>query len=162
MSPEFVELPALHLLGLRVAGKPKELGKLVPKGWHDLKSRLSEVQGVKDPTKQIGFLFPKEHFLALGRIATYIGVEVAPDTEEPKGLRRHDLPASKYAKFEFRGSFLTPEFTGFYPAIFKAIADQQIPVDGDRGWIEMYDDTSHNWEDKTDPGNVLAVLFPLK
>jgi predicted transcriptional regulator YdeE len=161
-DPEILEFPDLHLLGLRVAGKPKDLGKLVPKGWQELRSRLGAVAGVKDPTKQIGFLLPRDHVLALGRIATYIGVEVAPDTPEPKGLKRHFLPASRYAAFRYRGSFLAPEFAGFYPGIFKALAEKGLEFDGDRGWIEMYDDATHDWEDKTDPSNLLTVAFPLK
>lgn len=162
MDYSIVELPALHLIGLRVAGKPKDLGKLVPKGWRELQSRLGEIEGVKDPTQQIGFLLPKDHVLALGRIATYIGVEVSETTPEPKGLKRHDLPASRYARFEYRGSFLDKEFAGFYPAIFKQLGEARLPFDGERGWLEMYNDETHNWDDKTDPKNVLAVLFPLK
>jgi len=161
VTPTIVELPALHLLGLRVVGKPKELGKLVPKGWRELQSRLPEIEGVKDPSKQIGFLIPKEHITVLGKLATFIGVEVSEDTAEPKGLRRHNLPASRYAQFEYVGSFLDEEFKGFYPGIFKAIGDEGLQINNDLGWIEMYDDATHNWDDKSDPNNVLRVLFPL-
>lgn len=161
-EPQILELPDLHLLGLRVAGKPKDLGKLVPKGWRDLQSRLSQIEGVKDSSRQVGFLLPNDHILPLGRIATYISVEVAPETPEPKGLKRHDLPASRYAVFTYRGSFLAPEFAGFYPGVFKALQESGLEFDGTRGWIEMYDDASHNWGDKTDPRNELRVAFPLK
>jgi len=160
VNATLIDLPALHLLGFRVVGKPKDLGKLVPKGWKELQGRLPEIAGVKDSTKQIGFLRPKEHVTALGRLVTYIGVEVEPETAEPKGLLRHDLPASTYAEFEYHGSFLDKEFANFYPGIFKAIGEQNLTVDGDLGWIEMYDDATHNWEDKADPKNVLKVLFP--
>lgn len=161
-EPTFDALPELHLIGLRVAGKPNQLGKLIPKGWRDLQNRLPEIPGVKDPSRQIGFLLPHDHILALGRIATYIGLEVAADTPEPKGLKRHTLPAADYAVFEYHGSFLAPEFAQFYPQIFQTMTKRNIPFDGERGWLERYDDATHRWDDKTWPENRLAVWFPLR
>lgn len=162
MEPEYFELPELHLLGLRIVGKPKELGKLTVKGWRELQGRLGDIPGVKDPSKQIGFLLPKEHVLALGRLATFISVEVEPDTPAPKGLRRHDLPARRYAAFTYRGAFTDPAFAAFYPGIFQAIGDGEIPYDAELGWIELYDDASHDWSDKSNKDNVLTVAFPLR
>jgi predicted transcriptional regulator YdeE len=160
--PEYESLPELHLIGLRVAGKPTQLGKLVPKGWKELQGRLAEIEGVKNPSQQIGFLLPNDHILALGRIATYIGVEVDASTPEIRGLKRHTLPTSRYAKFEYHGSLVDPAFAQFYPSIFKSMADNGVPFDGDLGWLERYDDATHHWDDKTWSGNILTVLFPLK
>jgi len=161
MEHRVVELPELHLLGQRIVGKPGELSKLVPKGWRELHSRLPSIEGVLEPSVQFGFLLPKEHLMPLGRIATFISVRVDPSVEAPKGLRRHSLPASSYAEFTYEGSFLDPAFKEFYPRMFAAIRDDAIPFDATRGWLERYEDATHDWDDKTRPDNRIAVLFPL-
>jgi predicted transcriptional regulator YdeE len=155
------ELPAIAVVGVRVVGKPAQLGKLVPKGWEKLRERLDEVPGVIDARRQVGFLIPGEHALPLGRLATYIGVEVAPGGEVPKDLRRVEWPAMRYAEFTYVGSFLAPEFAQFYPSAFVAIKDAGLTMHPEHGWQEHYDDATHDWSDKAKPTNTLVVRFPL-
>lgn len=145
-----------------MVGKPNQLGKVVPKGWRELQGRLAEITGVIDATRQYGFFIPGDHILPLGRIATYISVEVAEDTPEPKGLKRHDFPASRYAQFEFVGSFMTPEFGAFYGGMFEVVKENELPHEATLGWIELYEDASHNWDDKKESTNRIRVLFPLR
>ncbi len=157
-----LDLPALSVVGVRVVGKPKELGKKVPEAWSRLRERLGEIPGVVDPAWQIGFLVPKEHALPLGRLATYIGVEVSGETPDlPKDLRRQEWPAARYAEFRYTGSFLAPEFAGFYPAMFAALKEHGLAMHPELGWQEHYADATHDWSDKAAATNTLVVRFPL-
>lgn len=160
MVPDLVTSPAFAVVGQRVVGKPNQLGKLVPKAWKDLRARLPEIEGVVDPRRQIGFLLPEEKML-LGRLVTYIGVEIAPAAPTPKGLTRREFPSGPYAEFVWTGSFLSKEFAAFYPGVFAALKEHDLQVDPKLGWIEIYDDATHDWEDKANPGNTLRVRFPL-
>gem|GEM_PF-2687595 len=161
MTPNVIERPATVLAGKRVVGKPKQLGKLVPQAWKELRGRLSGIPGVVDASRQYGFLVAGDHKLALGRLATYIGVEVTAEAEIPDDLRRHELPAGRYAEFEYVGSFLAKEFGAFYPSVFGALEENGLKHAAEYGWVELYEDASHDWEDKTKATNRLRVLFPL-
>ena len=158
VKPTFRDLPELCAVGARVVGHPAELGALVPEAWTRLRGTLADRFATD---RQVGFQVPGDLFEPDDHIVTYIGIPVSAEVETPKGLLKATWPAMRYAEFRYVGSFLDSAFVEFYPAIFAAIERDGLQPHPDHGWQEHYDDATHDWADKTYPGNTLVVRIPL-
>ena len=151
----------IKFVGLRIVALSTELPFHVPVARDQLLARQGEIRSVVNPGVQFGVTHPSEAGPTEDHIVTYIGFEVSEFFEAPAEMRAILIPAGRYARFEWRGSFDSEEFEEFYPGIFAWLQDHNLPPRPDSPWVEVYDDATHDWENKDNPSNRLSVLIPL-
>jgi predicted transcriptional regulator YdeE len=151
----------IKFVGLRIVALATELPFQVPIARDQLLERQSEIGAVVNTSVQLGVTHPSEAGPTPDHIVTYIGFEVSEFTEPPADMRAILIPAGRYGRFEWRGAFDTEEFDEFYPGIFAWLQDHSLAPRPDSPWVELYDDATHDWQNKDNPSNRLSVLIPL-
>lgn len=160
MQGTIVERPSAFFVGLKIVGTYETLGDLVPQVRKTLLSRQYEIESIVDPDEQLGITRPQDHEAEEGQVTTYFGFRVAGYKGVPADMVTMDLPAGRYAMFEYRGSFESEEFEAFYPGMFNWFQQQGLVPSGNAPWIEVYG-PEHDWDNKANPTNRLTVLMPI-
>ncbi len=104
LDPEIVELPALHLTGMRtvfysVDSEKNNIAKKLPPLWHSFLARINEIE-IHGSGLAYGLVQPAADSELLEYLA---GVPTKPGTEPPIEMVSIAVPRARYAKFSHRG-----------------------------------------------------------
>lgn len=152
MEPvKFETLPAFKVMGMKYHGKNEysEISDL----WGALNPRWTEIPAISQCAYGVCYMADTAQDGGFDYIA---GFKVAADAIPPEGMVVVDVPESKYAVFEHRGSKETLMNT------YHLIADEWFPRSGMKptgGFdMEIYDEKFNNFE----PDSIMYIYEPIK
>lgn len=160
MQGTIVDRQPACFVGLKVVGTYETLGDMIPQVRRALLARQYEIESILDPDEQLGVTRPQDHEAEEGQVTTYFGFQVAGFKNVPADMVSMDLPAGRYARFEWRGSLESEQFEAFYPGMFNWFQEQGLTPSGAAPWIEVYGQ-DYDWDDRENPANRLTVLMPI-
>jgi len=148
MTPEIVEKPAFTVTGISILTKP--LSPEIPALWPKFVARESEIEEKTEPSATYGVMRhePPDSLLYMAAVA------VSPAARRPAGMVTCDVPAARYARFQYPLARLGEGFCEIFDRLLPSSGYVQAP-----GFLlERYDESF----DPADPDSLVEILIPVR